>query len=793
MAACGTKVVVSKTVVTETVSTEMVGGFAPPDRVDLLKGPPDCEQDTALESANDGQEESEFSEDEGASVDVFLHSVGLEKYKSAFQEAGMTRMGQLFALNDDAIEDLCEDVELKKADKRNFLKAFSKAQQDAQNHAALEFVKQDMLDFLESHDLTQYAANLYRAGHADLHFLETAEPERLIEIATDANFKPEDRTKLRDIIAEQRRAAARAPSTGGLLAKWLFSKPHIRKSPDYKGSGLDIVYLPFRSLLRKEYTFKCEDKPHRAGLSVMEADVPVGYVDPDIVKEVVMLVVGATGAGKSTQIDAILNYLMGIKSAEPFRYKCVDELMTVRQDALEAGSAASQTDDITCYKIPAMKDGPIKSKVTIIDTPGFGDSRGMDFDKKIVDQIKKLFRDDEDAKRHVPYLTCISFITPASVCRLTQSQKFVWDSILGLFAGDLAKNVLISFTFADGQPAQAEGAIKAGNIPHEGLYKFNNSALFANLDDTISASFWDLGKKSMDHYFSKLTVMSNQNLDGTRTVLEERERLEGALEALPTQIKLVLGAAETLRQESTLLACLDDEMTAAADFTYTVEVAKFDKKPAPSGVNTTTCTTCDWTCHDSCAYANDGEKASCGVMSDGNCTRCPKKCHWSAHQNLPYYLTWSTVKENRTADDLKGRYVKAKSDISAKEQILEGLLEDVEKAQTLALSLIERMRNAQNRLSEIALRPNVMPPTDYLQQMIENEQRNRKPGYSKRISALEQLKHQGDLLKKVSDPNFNILADFAGDDKVKVGLQHVKKKNGQTGHKQKTWCSWFGL
>merc|ERR1712217_704551 len=213
--------------------------------------------------------------------------------------------------------------------------------------------------------------------------------------------------------------------------------------------------------------------------------------------------------------------------------------------------------------------------------------------------------------------------------------------------------------------------------------------------------------------------MNNQNLDGTRSVLEERERLEGALEALPTQIKTVLGAAETLRQESALLACLDDEMTAAADFAYTVKIDKFKKHPVPSGVNTTTCTQCDWTCHESCCYANDSEKASCCVMSGGQCTRCPKKCHWSLHQNLPYTLEWYTVDETRTADDLKTRYVSAQSGISAKEQIVEGLL--------------KRMRNAQNRLSEIALRPNVMPPADYLQQMIDNESRNQKPGYKNRV------------------------------------------------------------
>lgn len=52
-------------------------------------------------------------------------------------------------------------------------------------------------------------------------------------------------------------------------------------------------------------------------------------------------------------------------------------------------------------------------------------------------------------------LTGVCFVIPASAARLTESQDYVWNSILGLFGKDIANNILICFTFADGEKPQA--------------------------------------------------------------------------------------------------------------------------------------------------------------------------------------------------------------------------------------------------------------------------------------------------------------------------------------------------
>jgi len=121
---------------------------------------------------------------------------------------------------------------------------------------------------------------------------------------------------------------------------------------------------------------------------------------------------------------------------------------------------------------------------------------------------------------------------------------------------------------------------------------------------------------------------------------------------------------------------------------------------------------------------------------------------------------------------------------------MEGLLADLDKAQRVALDLVQRMKRCQSILAEIALRPNVMPSEEYLRLMIENENNNQKAGYQNRVRALENLKQRSELVKQINNPNFDILADYKANNAVKVG---VKRMQSRSSISFETVGSWFGF
>ena len=122
------------------------------------------------------------------------------------------------------------------------------------------------------------------------------------------------------------------------------------------------------------------------------------------------MVVGATGAGKTTLINGTVNYILGIKWEDKFRFKLVIEDSKVSQ-------ACSQTKEITAYIFHPMKGSAIPYTFTIIDTPGFGDTEGFKRNKEITDQIKEFF--SIPPPNGIDHIDGIGFVTKASLARLT--------------------------------------------------------------------------------------------------------------------------------------------------------------------------------------------------------------------------------------------------------------------------------------------------------------------------------------------------------------------------------------
>ena len=479
----------------------------------------------------------------------------------------------------------------------------------------------------------------------------------------------------------------------------------------------------------------------------------------------VIMVVGATGAGKSTLVNGIINYIHKVEWGDNYRLKIIDEKGENQQE----GQAHSQTQIITSYTINKRNESELNYALTIVDTPGFGDTRGIDRDKVIVEQVREFFT---HTKGHgIDHINAICFVAQASQARLTPTQKYVFDSILALFGKDVAKNIMMLITFADGGTPKVMDAIKKANLPFlpENVFKFNNSALFARNSGTcemgLSKLFWNMGEQSMMKFFAALHQAEERSLTLTQQVLEERMRLDATLQGLQQQIKLACNKMEELKKEQDILANNEAKIRDNTNFEYTVDVQKSRTIPIKDQF-ITNCANCHMTCHYPCRIPDDKRKMNCYAMeksSNGDrvCRVCPGKCPWFLHFNQDYRFELYSEPETRTFLEMKERFQCTSEETVTLEQLVQKLEEEVISVQMVAFCLITEAQESLERLQEIALRPNPLSTVEYVDLLIQAEKNDAKDGWMKRVSALTQVRNEAKIMGKLINTKGDALAEFS--------------------------------
>ena len=465
--------------------------------------------------------------------------------------------------------------------------------------------------------------------------------------------------------------------------------------------------------------------------------------------EKVLMLLGAKGAGKSTLINGIANYVLGVEFNDNFRFKVVT-------DEGSGSQANSQTKNITAYTFYSTI---LDYNLTVIDTPGFGGTQ-VEEDKRIARQIKMFFAGQ--SREGIDVLNGIGLVTQASLARLTPTQKYIFDAVLLVFGRDVASNIFLLTTFADAGTPQVMEAIKAARIPFQQTFKFNNSALYCSTEgdgSSFNSMFWKMGTSSFSNFFVKFNRTETKSLTLTREVLKEREQLETLISQLQAQVKAGLNQLDAIQQEEEALKFHKMSIMENKNYTYHVTEQKIKKVDFPAGTNTTTCRKCNFTCHADCPYSDDRSKANCVAMRSGYCTICPNRCHWSDHSNVPYRIDHYTETVRKTYDAKKELYDKAKSGKQRVECLLAEKQQQLSTTENEVYYLIKQVQERNGRLRCIALQPNQMTETDYFKLLITTEETEKGPGWKERVQKYHVLIKEAELLKKMSHLDIKYLKD----------------------------------
>ncbi|KAL0156117.1 hypothetical protein M9458_047363, partial [Cirrhinus mrigala] len=163
------------------------------------------------------------------------------------------------------------------------------------------------------------------------------------------------------------------------------------------------------------------------------------------------VMVGETGAGKTTLINTMVNYILGVQRKNKVWFEITD-------DQSDQSAAYSQTSIITVYGF-YLRESPID--LTIIDTPGYGDTRSIEIDKEIAMSFSSLIKSGEE----VHEIDAVCLVIKATQNRLSDRQIYIFDAVQSLFGRDIAENIVLLFTHSSGtHPKDALTAVKEAEI-----------------------------------------------------------------------------------------------------------------------------------------------------------------------------------------------------------------------------------------------------------------------------------------------------------------------------------------
>ena len=464
--------------------------------------------------------------------------------------------------------------------------------------------------------------------------------------------------------------------------------------------------------------------------------------------ERVLMLVGATGAGKTTLLNAIANYIFGVRFEDNYRFK-----VEVSDHETDSSQAHSKTNWITAYKFFPVDGSPISYALTVIDTPGFGDTRGITRDKEIMTQISKFF--STEGENGIDHLNGVGVVVQSPSVRLTPTQKYIFDSVLSLFGKDISSKIFLMITFADGQEPPVLCAVKEAVIPYGSHFKFNNSSLLVMpVAESFAKNFWDMGTESFGDLFDNLEKTGAVSITLTKEVLIERERLQTILQGLQRKIADGLDKCNELQNVEEVLEKHESEMKINENFKYEVKVMKRLSVKLPSDKRALNCRKCFTTCHYPCDVRNN-EHFNCLVMNNygsklATCNVCPSECSWEDHvtQNLRYQSYEG--RETRTIKELKDLYDKASNKCKQVQDIINALEEELSQMQENVMNDIQQAKRCKQRLDEIALKPDKLTEIDYIELLIRSEMNEKNDGYEARIEALEEMKKAAQLLAQLS-------------------------------------------
>ncbi|KAK5640081.1 hypothetical protein RI129_010892 [Pyrocoelia pectoralis] len=410
------------------------------------------------------------------------------------------------------------------------------------------------------------------------------------------------------------------------------------------------------------------------------------------IRDVNILLLGETGVGKSTFINAFFNYLQypTLKKARkghfvtliPAKFTITDEnyeerVIRVGEDTnelVEIGVSATQSCRSYVYPIEGSK-----VRIRLIDTPGIGDTRGINQDNMNFENILSFIGE-------MKQLNAICILLKPNNSRLTVMFEFCIKQLLSRLEKSASRNLIFIFTntrstfYRPGEtmpslkkllgtidgvhiPLNKENVFCTDNEAFRFLAAVNNGVRFSSIDIDNFAQSWIKSVQECWRMITYITGDSNKvalvphDVKNTISVNEARRLIVQLSQPLADIAQLIMDNIHTMERHKANLNQSNHSLTElkAKLFIPMINLRVIEMKQPTTVCTSPKCSTLykvgdkqKWhyhqKCHCPCYLTNvpkeiigAPELASCAAMNSvGVCQRC--SCRFQVHMHI-YYET----------------------------------------------------------------------------------------------------------------------------------------------------------
>ncbi|EFX00284.1 fibronectin, type 3 [Grosmannia clavigera kw1407] len=334
----------------------------------------------------------------------------------------------------------------------------------------------------------------------------------------------------------------------------------------------------------------CTDKRYRNQTALAVVDVapefrpqiPAADInDPD--NTIVVVFVGSRGHGKSTEINAFVSYLLGGEPDDAARVLVIDDNSN---GSSHNGKWVTQI--VTCYRIRPLSPLFEGKTLLVVDTPGYGDARGVERDAFVTAAMYELFKE-------VKHINAVLLTVRAGENRASVLGP-VATYVGSLFAKNVQRCLRTVYTFSDAGAPPARRALQELLPPWpvaSGEAEVNNAAFALELDsanrDKIR-DWWPMSVRGQQDLMRMLLGMSPVFTAASASVTVSRLAFEAECAFVEKKLIRTAGAAQSVlfgldtfvsgsssgsssdNGRQTLLAALDDYLRTQQDLPTDIHV-----------------------------------------------------------------------------------------------------------------------------------------------------------------------------------------------------------------------------